>query len=180
MKYQINLLSHKKEKSLDRVIYFALNYLRYILVITQIVVIAVFLMKLSIDQQIVDLQEAVDQKREIVAVSQPLLKEAQKADFETNQITAILDNQSHLNEGIGYALAQFPRTMYMKHFIVDGNTIQIDSIILDVQTVKAFISRLQKEKKFNSAQIKTIKKTDEGLEAIIELAGFGVAPPVVN
>lgn len=178
MKYQINLLGKRKEKTFDRVIYFALNYLRYILVMTQIVVIMVFLSKLSIDQKIIDLQESVDQKKEIVTVSQPLLDEAKKADFETRQIEAVLNNQDRRNDSIDYALAQFPSNMFMKRMQVDSDSMDIEAIITDIQTVKAYVQRLQKENKFKTVRLLTISKTDEGLEALIELKGFGISPQV--
>ena len=65
MKYKINLITRRKEKVVDKVIYFVMNYLRYILVITQIIVIGVFFYRFKIDQEMVDLQEAVQQKKEI-------------------------------------------------------------------------------------------------------------------
>ncbi|PJB87766.1 hypothetical protein CO083_05355, partial [Candidatus Roizmanbacteria bacterium CG_4_9_14_0_8_um_filter_34_12] len=64
MKYKINLLLPKEKNWLDKVIYFGLNYLRYILVITQTVIIMVFFYRFKIDQEIVDLKDAVKQKQE--------------------------------------------------------------------------------------------------------------------
>ena len=68
MKYKINLLLPKEKNWLDKVIYFGLNYLRYILVITQTVIIMVFFYRFKIDQEIVDLKDAVKQKQEIIIV----------------------------------------------------------------------------------------------------------------
>jgi len=85
MKYQINLLPKKEKDFVDRGIYFALHYLRYVLVLTQIVVIAVFFYRFQIDQEIIDLKDELTQKQEIVAVSAPLLSEAQVVDVKTKQ-----------------------------------------------------------------------------------------------
>jgi len=73
MRYNINLIEKKEVSLLDRLIFFCLNYLRYIIVITQLVVIGVFFYRFQIDQRIIDLKEGVDQKKEIVKIVLPLL-----------------------------------------------------------------------------------------------------------
>ncbi|MDO8741626.1 MAG: hypothetical protein Q7J11_00595, partial [Candidatus Roizmanbacteria bacterium] len=61
MKYKINLLEKKETSLLDKLTFFGLNYLRYIIVITQLVVIGVFFYRFQIDQSIIDLKEGVNQ-----------------------------------------------------------------------------------------------------------------------
>ena len=94
---------------MDKVFYFALNYLRYIIVITQLVVIAVFFYRFQIDQKIIDLKEAVDQKKEIVNIVLPLLKEAERIDKKTTEIDKIINNQNSFSSMISY-LSVEPRS----------------------------------------------------------------------
>jgi len=68
MRHRINLLEKKEQSLLDRLTFFGLNYLRYIIVITQLVVIGVFFYRFQIDQRIIDLKEGVEQKKEIVNI----------------------------------------------------------------------------------------------------------------
>ncbi|MFZ2026464.1 MAG: hypothetical protein WAV30_04220, partial [Microgenomates group bacterium] len=98
MKYKINLLPEKEKDLLDKSIYFVLHYLRYVLVITQIVVISVFFYRFKIDQEIIDLKDELQQKQEIVAVSEPLLKEAEIVDIKTKQTREILVDQARFAE----------------------------------------------------------------------------------
>lgn len=83
MKYRINLLPQKETPLTEKIVYFALNYLRYIIVITQLVVIAVFFYRFQIDQKIIDLKESVDQKKEILQIVLPLLNQASNIDKKT-------------------------------------------------------------------------------------------------
>ena len=71
MRYKINLLEKKDIGLLDKLTFFGLNYLRYIIVVTQLIVIGVFFYRFQIDQRIIDLKEAVEQKREIVKIVLP-------------------------------------------------------------------------------------------------------------
>ena len=117
MKYKINLLTIHKEKPLDRVIYFTLNYLRYILVITQIVVIGVFFYRFKVDQEIVDLQDTIDQKKEIVLVSQPMIKLAKQNSFKLGQVEDIVKKQKNFLNSIDYVLSIFPEKFLLKLII---------------------------------------------------------------
>ena len=113
MKYKINLITQRKEKQIDRLIYFMLHYLRYILVITQIVVIGVFFYRFKVDQEMVDLQEALDQKKEIIQVSQPLIKEAKREAFKLDQARSIITRQLTLIESLDYLLSLFPENLFL-------------------------------------------------------------------
>lgn len=171
-RYQINLLSSKKEKSVDRLIYFSLHYLRYILVITQIVVIAVFLYKFRVDQKIIDLSELADQRREIVAVSQPLLKEARAANFTIEQSRTILARQDELLAVFSYLFSRFPTDLTLKRFELNSSTVTLVGITQNVEALKNFYLRLKKEAKFKTVILKNISKTESGLEFSFDLSDF--------
>jgi len=120
MKYKINLLPEKERDFLDKGIYFVVHYLRYVLVITQIVVISVFFYRFKIDQEIIDLKDELQQKQEIVAVSGSLLKEAEIVDLKTKQIREILVNQALFAEPFTYFLDTFPndkKTYHSRRFV---------------------------------------------------------------
>ncbi|MBI4225818.1 PilN domain-containing protein [Candidatus Roizmanbacteria bacterium] len=172
MKYKINLLTLKKEKLFDRVIYFVLNYLRYILVMTQIVVIGVFFYRFKVDQDLVDLQEAADQKKEIIKVSQPLIKEAKKEAFKLDQAQSIMTSQHTLLEAIDYLLSIFPENFFLNKMQISEDTISMAGFTQDPQTIKDFLNRLKKETKFKKIELQNIKKGEAGLEFSFELSKY--------
>ncbi len=173
MKYQINLVSAShKEKPVDRIIYFSLHYLRYILVVTQIVVIGVFLYKFQVDQKIVDLTEAVQQKKEIINVSTPLVKEVKAIDFSINQIKQVTDQQDDYIIMLQYFLSQFPSDFFLKKLEIKNNSITFSGTTANVLTLKAYFMHLQKEKKFKQISLKDITKAENGLDFSFELKEF--------
>ncbi len=171
-RYQINLLSSKKEKSVDRLIYFSLHYLRYILVITQIVVIAVFLYKFRVDQKIIDLSELVDQRKEIVSVSQPLIKEARAANFTIEQSRGILDKQNEFSSLFTYLFSRFPNDLTLKQFEINSSTATLTGVTQNIDILKSFYFRLKKEAKFKSVVLKNISKKEAGLEFSFDLSDY--------
>ena len=68
MKYKINLITKRKEKAVDKVIYFVMNYLRYILVITQIVVIGVFFYNLKLIRRWWTCKKLCNKKRNYLGI----------------------------------------------------------------------------------------------------------------
>lgn len=174
-KYKINLLSAKKEKSVERLVYFSLHYLRYILVITQIVVIGVFLYKFRVDQKIIDLSELANQRKEIVTVSQPLVKEARGANFAIEQARLILEEQNKLNLILPYLFSRFPKDLSLKRLEISSDTTSMSGVTQNVDILKSFYSRLKKDAKFKKVALSNISRTDQGLEFTFELKDFAVS-----
>ena len=158
MKYKINLLPEKERDLLDKSIYFVLHYLRYVLVITQIVVISVFFYRFKIDQEIIDLKDELTQKQEIVAVSEPLLKQAEIVDLKTKQIREVLVNQAQFSESFTYFLDTFPLQLTIKRLEVKGNTFKFDAITTNPDIIRSYIARLKQEKRFNEVVLGSIKR----------------------
>src|SRR3989339_1936353 len=125
MRHRINLLEKKEQSLLDRLTFFGLNYLRYIIVITQLVVIGVFFYRFQIDQRIIDLKEGVEQKKEIVKIVLPLLNEAAKIDKKTLIIDETLLKQKKFSEMIEYFTASFPETIILTNMEVRDGSIKV-------------------------------------------------------
>src|SRR3989338_3791905 len=92
--YDINLFARKKKSFADKLLFFLLHYFRYIIVITQIVVIGVFFYRFRVDQKIIDLKESFRSKQQILALTVPLIDEAQATQDSAGKIQKLLDKQS--------------------------------------------------------------------------------------
>lgn len=170
MKYNINLLPESKRESLlDRVFYFVINYLRYIIVITQLVVICVFFVKFAIDQQLVDLQESIEQKGEILGVFQPLVKQARDIDLKSTEIKKIMKSQVPIVYTFDYLMQRFPEDFYLNRIELAQDTAVLKGVTVNVDTLRAFIQRLKKEGKYAIVNLKTIRRVEKGYEFIIEI-----------
>ena len=87
MKYKINLIGNKNNKKgvISKLNYFFFNYFRYILVLTQLVVISVLFFRFSIDQSIIDLKESINQQEEVLKAVKPILDETQRVDLKLKE-----------------------------------------------------------------------------------------------
>lgn len=171
MKYRINLILKKKDNLIDQIFNF-FGYLRYILVITQIVVILVFFYKLSTDQKIIDLEEAIAQKQEIFNVAKPLIDDYLLYNYKINQIENLLLKQNQLENQINYLLSQFPKDIYLTKLEYSKNELNLIGQTLNPTLIRSFYSRLQQDKRFNSLSLESVKKTDEGFVFKMKLSNF--------
>ncbi|MBI5127617.1 PilN domain-containing protein [Candidatus Roizmanbacteria bacterium] len=172
MRYKINLLPEKKTTLLDKVMYFSLNYLRYIIVITQLVVIGVFFYRFQIDQRIIDLKESVDQKKEIVEIVLPLLQEASRIDKKSLEIDRIIKKQEKFDSMVKYLLSVFPETVTLTNLESLEDSLKITGNAVDAKQLQAFFALLKREGKFAGIEFKSIKKTENGYNFIMTLDNY--------
>ncbi|GIW64963.1 MAG: hypothetical protein KatS3mg092_0896 [Patescibacteria group bacterium] len=172
MRYKINLLPEKEKKFLDKLTFFALNYLRYIIVITQLVVIGVFFYRFQLDQQVIDLREEVNQKKEIVQVILPLLNEAARIDTKTKEIEKILNNQNKFKSMFDYVMSIIPESVRLISLEVKNQSLTLNGNTTNSKQLQAFFNLLKKDKKFKHIELKNIKRTETGYDFIINLSDF--------
>lgn len=154
---------------MDRMMYFGLNYLRYIIVLTQLVVIGVFFYRFQIDQKIIELREAVDQKKEIIEIVLPLLQQASKIDKKTKEIEKILHEQNRFNAITSYFLSSFPKSITLTNFEMKKDSITIIGNATDIKEMQSFYALLKKEGKFSEVNLKNFKRTDTGYYFVLDL-----------
>lgn len=162
MTYKINLLSKKDVSLIDKTLYFFLNYLRYILVFTQIVVIGVLFYRFSVDQSIIDLKDSLDQKKEIVEAVKPLLDEAEKVNNQSVAIRKVTSEQDYQLAALNYILSVFPESVVLTTLDISESTYTLKGTSIDPRQLQLFNARLQKDKKFKSVSLSNIRRVDEG------------------
>lgn len=172
MKYGINLVGERKRDLSETVLYFFLNYLRYILVITQLVVIGVLFYRFSIDQSIIDLKETVDQKKEIVKTVSPLVAEVKKVDSKVTKIKKVVLQQDSQLKLLNYLLAQFPASASLSQFLLDSDKVSLIGSSNNPKDIQLFYNKLKKDGKFALVNLASIQKGESGYSFTLELGGF--------
>jgi Tfp pilus assembly protein PilN len=168
-KVQINLLTKKDEKLVNKVIYFGLHYLRYIIVITQIVVIGVFFYRFKIDQEIIDLKENVQQKKEIFKITQPLIDEATLITKESTFTTDVLARQNEFATDTKFIFSNIPAEMILTQFDLDDKKITMQGISQSSNRIKQLTEVFKNSKNFKDVQISTVEKTENGYNFTINI-----------
>ncbi|OGK17976.1 hypothetical protein A3G67_04665 [Candidatus Roizmanbacteria bacterium RIFCSPLOWO2_12_FULL_40_12] len=169
MKYNINLAGKKQPNIVDKIVYFFLHYLRYILVFTQLIVLVVFFFRFSVDETIIDLRDSIGQKRAIIEVVQPILAEAKKINDQAAESKQILKDQDNLLSSVRYILSIFPEALVLDHMVFDEGKLTLTGVALNPQHLQLFYNRLKKENKFPSVALVNVKRGESGYSFTIEL-----------
>jgi Tfp pilus assembly protein PilN len=172
MRYKINLLKKKESSLLDKLTFFGLNYLRYIIVITQLIVIGVFFYRFQIDQRIIDFKDGVEQKKEIIQIVLPLLTEAAEIDKKSLIIEQTIVKQKNYSEMVDYFLATFPETIILTSMEIKDGSIKVIGDASNSEHLQAFYLFLKKDNKFKEVTFQNIKKTETGYNFVLFLNNF--------
>lgn len=172
MRYKINLLEKKDPGILEKLTFFGLNYLRYIIVLTQLVVIGVFFYRFQIDQRIIDLKDGVEQKKEIVKIVLPLINEAAKIDKRTTLINDAIVKQEGFSKMVDYFIDSFPETITLTNLEIKDQSIKIIGDASNAQHLQSFYAFLKKDNKFKTVNLQNIKKTITGYNFVLLLENY--------
>ncbi len=172
MKYNINLIGEEKTSFLDKALYFFLNYLRYILVVTQLVVIGVLFYRFSIDQKIIDLKDSIEQKKEIINVVSPIIEEAGKIDRQVGLIKNITNVQSAFVDQLQYIFSIFPQTVLATEINVNKDQIKILGNSNNLKDLQLFYLKLKQDNKFSSVNLEDIRRDPSGYGFTLDIKGF--------
>jgi len=172
MKYKINLLPPPQLSFIDKTVFFSYNYLRYILVFTQLVVLGVFTYRFTVDQDIVDLKDSLRQKQDIVKVSSPLLQQGAVVDDKIRNIKSVISKQDEFNQMIAYYLSVFPEKISATKLQIDSDKIYLEADTTDVNSIQSFYGRLKKDSRFKKLDLGSIQKTDSGYSFTLTLSSF--------
>ncbi len=174
MKYNINLIPKKEATFIERVVYFFLNYLRYIIVFTQLIVISVFFYRFQIDQRIIELREAVNQKKEIIQVIYPILEQMTIIEKQMIQVNKVIANQKKFNEMINYVISIYPAAASLIKLEIINYKIKMIGRTSDLNQLQAYYYLLKKENKFDKVILESVKKSDNGFIFSLVLENFKI------
>lgn len=172
MKYYINLFPAKEKDVVDRALFFAFHYLRYILVITQFVVICVFFFRFKVDQEIVDLKDGLRQKQQIVEATKGLLEEVEYLERKTNQVGDIIKAQDDFQEMFSYFLSGLPPAIILTSVSVERGKISCTGYSLDPAAIRDYERQLQDERRFSEISLTGVRKTDQGFSFSLVLNNY--------
>jgi len=172
MKHTINLLAKKDKTVFDRTVYFFLNYLRYILVITQLIVLMVLFYRFRVDENISELKSSIRQKNEIVNVVSPLLDKAYVVGAQMNSAGDLVQQQQQQSSMMSYIFGRFPASLFATKVDVEPTSIYIDGTTNNYQEIQQYHRLLSTEQQFEKIELSRIVRVGKGYEFTLSLIGY--------
>lgn len=161
-KQTINLLPHIEKPFTEKVLYFMLHYFRYILVITQMVVICVFFYRFVIDQQVIDQEELFKSKEAVLEFARPLVAEAKALDLKQSEIEKILDRQTALSQLLDLVFTTVPTSLTLTDVTYDQKKVEIEGVTREVNLIRQWYTRLLDSKFFSEITVNDVIRDPGG------------------
>jgi len=166
-KISINLLGLEQQEHslLGHFIGWVTTYGRYIMVTTEMIVLIAFLSRFSLDRQLTDLKDEIQQKQDIVAANQDLEIQFLQTQDSLNKIKALLVKQEIPTNAINTLYMLLPAGTYFQTLSINDNKITSQVASLTVQSFSQFLMNLSATKQLSNIEIGTVdKQTIAGIQ----------------
>lgn len=164
----INLIKNKGIPLFDNFMNWALTIGRLIVILTEVVAVAAFIYRFSLDEKLIDLHSAIKQKQNIIAA----LKNDEDKYRNLQDRIAIASTFSEktvkFNQTVEDIVSLMPNQLKIKNLILDKNKVSINIDTASMSFLASFINSLKSYPGTKSINIENIEnKPSVGLSVSI-------------
>lgn len=168
-KHQINLLkiSNFEHSTTGKLIAWASNVGRWIVVLTEFVVITAFLSRFYFDTKLANLFDEVRQKKAIVNSLYSFEEQYRQAQSKILLAKLILtENNAPMAEVTDFIASKLPLDTTLTNLSVDLNTLRLDGYSLSTNGLQTFIDGIGGDKLIGDVQVDKMGSRSDGLPGI--------------
>lgn len=166
-KNKINLLPQEdfEKKPLGRFLLWALSAGRWLVIITELIVISVFLARFKLDRDINDLHEAIKQKQMIVQSYSPFEKDFRAFQKRLAMIKTLEKQKTDVGNILSTVSRVLPNDLVLSQFSLADDNVTISGLALSEEGLGSFIAGLSSSSKFKNLNLSNItkKQTEAGI-----------------
>lgn len=164
MSYNINLASKLESNTIDKIVDFFFNYLRYALVLTMLVLLGVFFFRLRIDQNIEELEDSISQKRQIFEIVKPMINHASEIDSKMSVVGTIINAQDKQLALFEFIYSQFPKELFLTRLSYDTESLIFSGQTSDPRVLELYYKKLKSYPPLTSIVLNKVQRTERGYE----------------
>jgi Tfp pilus assembly protein PilN len=156
----VNLLEHDsfEDSPIGRLVTWATTYGRYIMILTEIVVLLAFISRFALDRKRADLDEDIASKQAIIEANIPFENQVRDLQLQLSQIKTIISDQSKPLDTLLLMKSILPEDVYFQTYDYGTNTLNIKAVAGSTNGFMIFMNNLQAIKQFSRVEVGEIKK----------------------
>lgn len=163
-KDKINLLPQEdfEKKPLGKFLLWALSAGRWIVILTELIVIAAFLSRFKFDRDLTDLHDKIKQKQAIVQSYSTFEKEFRFFKTRITEIKSLYAKQIDSTAVLNTVAQSMPADVLLSQFSFENSSLSISGVALSEEGLGNFLAGLISSKKFKNIDVSSIgRKKDE-------------------
>lgn len=159
----INLILREQDESLSgQLLAWAFTYGRYIIIITQIVVLSVFFLRFKLDRDHTDLKEAVTQKQALIQSVADLEAEIRRVQERLSHIRSASDSQYDLIEIVTFLQEKTPSDVVFANLNISVDAVEFQATADSLTSFTLLLRELQKDTRFTEISLENIQRQNDG------------------
>jgi len=163
-KDKINLLPQEdfEKKPLGKFLLWALSAGRWIVILTELVVIAAFISRFKFDRDLTDLHDKIKQKQAIIQSYSAFEKDFRFFQTRIAQIQTLYSKQVDSAAVLNTVASNMPNDVLLSQFSFEGTSLSLSGVALSEEGLGNFLAGLITSKKFKNIDVSSItRKKDE-------------------
>lgn len=160
----INLLSpsHGNNSITEQLLTWALTYGRYIIIITQIIVLSVFFARFKLDRDQTDLKDAALEKQALIEQISEFEKDVKTLQKKIEYVKQSTVNQELLTSITGYLEEKIPSDIVFINLNLTPDKISFSAESPDLLAFSSLLKTMQYEDRFTDIILENINRRNNG------------------
>jgi len=166
---QINLLPQEEFAAsiLGRILRWGLTTFRFIVIITEIVVVGAFLSRFWLDARISDLNDLIRQKQAVIAASGEFEKDFRNTQTQLGIFTSITKEGVIASDVLETTSSLLPNDIYLSNFNFTQSEARIKGVAPSEQTIAQFIANLESVDNFKEISLTQLDSSEDNTDLLV-------------
>lgn len=151
-----------EERRLTRFLNWSLTYGRYIIIVTELIVLLAFFSRFRLDQQLTDLHESISQKQAIIASVAQFEHEARQVHDRIDKIRELNKEHTLFLDAISLLEGLVPDDVILSQLNFSQNKVELTGTSFSRGGFSRLVQNLKNEKKIRAVSVDAVAKPKEG------------------
>lgn len=149
-------LSHTPQ---GRIVQWAMTYGRYIMILTEVVVLGAFVSRFTLDRKLTDLKEEIAQKQAIIEANTELETQVRTVQSQIEQVKKFIDGQAQPKNTLNLVESFLPLDVYLESLDIKQNALNANATAKSTSGFAQLLANLKALKQISSVTIGSIMRT---------------------
>lgn len=168
----INLLPRKPSSYLDRFLSWISTYGRFIIVLTELVVLVAFASRFKLDRDLIDLQDKIKQEESMVKSLTSIEKKSRNLQARLSQIASLNGVSQSSMVVLSEISALVPANVFLDELTLEEQSVKIQARAFSGEGISNFVKRLGNNSYLSNVNVSQVDR-DESLGGQVKFTVMG-------